>query len=354
MFCGVCGARLGSGTERVDDPGATTKLDGPAAETQPMRAAVVESVPAAEVERDAPGGQSDRPSDSMIRAIRPRGAGWMRNVAVTVLVIGGGYYGGRWVRGAFVSTPPAAPAPVAAQPAVPSAATSVEETERPMEIRPTARRVGRSVPRVGNPGGAGAEGGAAGAVGGESPYAQLDKVSPTATSPSPSTTTTTNTNTNTSTTTPTGVAGGGGAAAPAAGVAKEGLSAKEVEEAAQYMKGAPGDDFVPPSAEDLAERDRAEGFAGSIRMVVRAHAAQVSACYERAFKTDAPAHSARVEVGFTVDKGGMPTKVRAVSNNSGSDALANCLAQRVAGWRFPRPPGGDFDAVYPFTFSGAR
>src|SRR5207244_1938381 len=100
---------------------------------------------------------------------------------------------------------------------------------------------------------------------------------------------------------------------------------------------------------------RAGVYADSVRFVVRSHAAQVSACYERAFKTETAAPAARVEIGFVVDKKGMPVKVHAVSNSSGNEALGACLAQRVAGWRFPRPPGGDFETVYPFAFSpGAR
>ena len=233
---------------------------------------------------------------------------------------------------------------VGEQPVGTGGGAAVEDDGKALEVRPTARRVGRAVPRAVGSGGAGA--GAGGAVGepaqvnAENPYAQLDKGGDDA---------------------PGHVAvavnadvtesGGGGCtcggactrwgACTCGGACTRGgactCGRDDVEGgggAAQYMKGAPGDDFVPPSAEDVAERDRAEGFAGSIRMVVKAHAAQASACYERAFKTEAPAHAARVEIGFTVDKAGMPTKVRAVSNSSGSDALANCLAQRVAGGAF--------------------
>lgn len=331
VFCGVCGARLGSGTDKLapDDPGATTRLDGPAAETQPMQ------LPAAAAPARPPVA-APRRADSLLRLVRPR---WPRPVAVA---LGAGLLlGCVWlVWSASSPAPDALRRPVAIAPV-----EERVESESPTAITPPPRRVGRNSARtaldiIGRPAATGdpaaaappqaapASPEAAPPPPGTPAPAPVDPAAPAAAAPpSPA-----------------------GAAAPDA-AAPEGVSKDDLEAAARYMKG---EEAVPASAEDLAERDRAEGYAGSIRMVVKTHAAQVGACYERAFKFDAPSHAARVEIGFTVDAKGVPGKVRTVSNTSGSDALANCLAQRVGGWRFPRPPGGDFEAVYPFTFSGAR
>lgn len=108
---------------------------------------------------------------------------------------------------------------------------------------------------------------------------------------------------------------------------------------------------APPSEEDLKEQAKAAAYADGIRFVLRAHRAQVVACYERAFKDAPAAPGGRVVVDFTVGQDGRAHKVAATANTTGQELLGKCLESRVAEWDFPRPPDGEFATSYPFVFS---
>jgi len=133
-----------------------------------------------------------------------------------------------------------------------------------------------------------------------------------------------------------------------ADIAELPLAAALVDSAGAVIARTPEWDGPGPGAVSYPVR--------SVRLVVRMHKAQVSACYERAFKSEAGAPArGRVEIGFTIDKDGRARKVQVAGNDTGSDALGACLAERVGEWKFPKPIDGEFQTSYPFIFSsGAR
>jgi hypothetical protein len=344
-FCGACGSP-------VDAPGATAMLDGPASETQPMKVPApsasgeLEAVSAAGAAAMA---ASDRRGDGATGATGAIGAAaraWRRPLSealgaalMAALGLGAGYL--IWHRPAV--SPVGA---VAASDALAPPTVTDDDDVPPPEIHPSSRRFQRP--------------GRGAAVGEHPPVAGREPADPSGSAGSASTPATATVDDPgvhrddhsaaaqpappNPPSAPALAPAEGKAAAPTPGAAP----ANPDPDVAANMR-AGGEEAVPLSAEELADRDRAEGYATDIRFVARTHRAEVRACYERAFKTESP-RGARVEIGFTVDVEGIARLVHAVANTSGSDALATCLTQRVASWRFPHPPGGDYAAVYPFIF----
>ena len=120
------------------------------------------------------------------------------------------------------------------------------------------------------------------------------------------------------------------------------------------MPETPGEEIAPPTSEELAERGQAAAYAEGIGFVVRSHRVQATSCYERVFKLEEAPPGGRVELGFTIDAEGRAQDIHVVSDSTGREELGACLSQRVADWRFPRPPAGEFAATYPFTFAAAK
>jgi hypothetical protein len=109
------------------------------------------------------------------------------------------------------------------------------------------------------------------------------------------------------------------------------------------------EEATPQTEAEMKQEAEARIDADGVRFVVKAHIAQVHACYGRAFKDSSP--GGRVEVGFAIDKDGKATRVRTETNSTDSEQLGKCLEQRIKEWQFPRPVGGDYELIYPFVFS---
>jgi outer membrane biosynthesis protein TonB len=149
-----------------------------------------------------------------------------------------------------------------------------------------------------------------------------------------------------------------GAAAPhkeSAASRKEAAAPTSKEPGREPRKAAePPPEDLPTAATPLTEAEQkaqaeASIDANGVRLAVKQHLPQVKACYERAFKESSPGGT--VEVAFAIDAEGRATRVRTESNSTDSDTLARCLESAVAGWRFPRPVGGEYELIYPFVFS---
>jgi hypothetical protein len=108
---------------------------------------------------------------------------------------------------------------------------------------------------------------------------------------------------------------------------------------------------APLTEAEMKQQAEASIDADGVRFVVKAHLAQVHACWERAFKDGSSHGGGQVEIGFAVATDGKPVRVRVESNSTASDLLAKCLESRVREWQFPRPVGGEVDLIYPFVFS---
>ena len=86
-----------------------------------------------------------------------------------------------------------------------------------------------------------------------------------------------------------------------------------------------------------------------IRGVVRGHADQVRACYER----ELPAHPklrGKVAVKFTIRPSGGVAEARVTRSTVSNPRLEKCISGRVRTWIFPKPTGGGSVSVtYPFV-----
>jgi hypothetical protein len=111
----------------------------------------------------------------------------------------------------------------------------------------------------------------------------------------------------------------------------------------------PVEEAAPQTEADQKQEAEARIDADGVRFVVKAHVAQVHACYSRVFKDSSP--GGRVEIGFAIDKDGKATRVRTEANSTDSELLSKCLEQRIKEWQFPRPVGGEYELIYPFVFA---
>jgi hypothetical protein len=90
-----------------------------------------------------------------------------------------------------------------------------------------------------------------------------------------------------------------------------------------------------------------------IRGVIRAHIAEVQACYERELWTD-PKLSARMMVQFTIAADGWVIASVLQSSNVENKRLNDCVVAVVRCWRFPNPADGGIVIVsYPFVLRPA-
>ncbi|NVB37749.1 TonB family protein [Pseudenhygromyxa sp. WMMC2535] len=88
-----------------------------------------------------------------------------------------------------------------------------------------------------------------------------------------------------------------------------------------------------------------------IRRIVRAHVNEVRACYETGLSAD-PSLTGTVEIRFEIDATGKVTSATVASNDSGDEALGQCVAKAAGTWKFPKPAGGGSVTVtYPFKLS---
>jgi hypothetical protein len=89
---------------------------------------------------------------------------------------------------------------------------------------------------------------------------------------------------------------------------------------------------------------------GIIRRVVRAHLNEVRHCYNQGLVRD-PMLAGRVAVQFTIAAtGNVPAAVVGPETTIGDRSVAQCVAQAVRRWTFPRPVGGGSVVVtYPFV-----
>ncbi|MFO7567220.1 MAG: TonB family protein [Enhygromyxa sp.] len=87
-----------------------------------------------------------------------------------------------------------------------------------------------------------------------------------------------------------------------------------------------------------------------IRRIVRAHTNEVRKCYEAALARD-PSAAGRLAIEFTIAPNGKVVSAAVSSNDTGVEALGECVAKVVKTWTFPKPGGGgQVRITYPFVF----
>jgi TonB family protein len=90
-----------------------------------------------------------------------------------------------------------------------------------------------------------------------------------------------------------------------------------------------------------------------IRKIIHENREQIRACYETALtrKSDL---KGKVSVKFTISAEGPVSAAEIVADTPGDHPLAECVANAVKTWTFPKPQGGGVVIVtYPFIF-GAK
>jgi TonB family protein len=87
-----------------------------------------------------------------------------------------------------------------------------------------------------------------------------------------------------------------------------------------------------------------------VRATVKAHSAQVSACYERA-RMEKPDLAGRVVVGANIGPGGEVNSASVTSSTAQNARFETCLLGAFRSWTFPAPAGGvPGNVAYTFVF----
>jgi len=92
-----------------------------------------------------------------------------------------------------------------------------------------------------------------------------------------------------------------------------------------------------------------------IRRVVDGHRPAILDCYRRAAKDSSPQEpplQGRLEIHLRILPAGDADEVRVVQNQTGSEALGDCLVAQMLTWRYPAPGQESMEFVWPFTFRG--
>lgn len=86
-----------------------------------------------------------------------------------------------------------------------------------------------------------------------------------------------------------------------------------------------------------------------IMAVVRANEAEIRECYEHE-RASTPDLAGRVQVDWQIDRTGAVVRVEIIHSTLGSPAVEHCIADRIHGWTFPQPDGGEVTVHFPFIF----
>lgn len=73
----------------------------------------------------------------------------------------------------------------------------------------------------------------------------------------------------------------------------------------------------------------------------------IKSCYEKELRRDSKI-SGRVVLKFTIGPAGRITDISATQNTTGVDSIAQCMVEKVQGWKFDPPEGGAVTFTYPF------
>ncbi|HRE90924.1 MAG TPA: AgmX/PglI C-terminal domain-containing protein, partial [Myxococcota bacterium] len=85
----------------------------------------------------------------------------------------------------------------------------------------------------------------------------------------------------------------------------------------------------------------------SVARVFSRRKSAIKYCYERALKLNSNIKG-KVVIRFTIGTAGRITSVQATQNTTGDPGIADCIIEKVQGWRFDPPSGGSVTFSYPF------
>ncbi len=119
-------------------------------------------------------------------------------------------------------------------------------------------------------------------------------------------------------------------------------------------------DFQPPEPTDTTGMTSSIGFGTAsdgpigddddnplIKAAVTKYSGQLTYCYEKRLK-DLPGLDGLIEVGWTINAGVVVDAPYILSNSTGDEELADCIASKIKRWKFPEDIEGDVS--WPFVF----
>jgi hypothetical protein len=93
-----------------------------------------------------------------------------------------------------------------------------------------------------------------------------------------------------------------------------------------------------------------------VRDAVKARLGAVRTCYETRLTHKGGKLDGKIRMRWTINGAGRVdrTSIEPLENGTGDDALSACVADRIAGWRFPEPESGVPTTVeFPFVFTAS-
>ncbi len=93
----------------------------------------------------------------------------------------------------------------------------------------------------------------------------------------------------------------------------------------------------------------------SINATIRKNNPEAIACYKQGLSRN-PALKGKLIAAFTVAPDGKVKEATISKNELGDEKVAECLAEKIKGWKFPESLEGEESivAAYPFVFNPAK
>ena len=114
-----------------------------------------------------------------------------------------------------------------------------------------------------------------------------------------------------------------------------------------------GEAAAKKSGEDTGTSGQ-QNFLLAARKRLRMRRRAIKACYHEALKLRSKRLSGVLQLKFELRANGSVESVSCVRNTTGSSVLAKCITKAVSRIRFPKPPTGIREFLYPISFKATR
>ena len=97
-----------------------------------------------------------------------------------------------------------------------------------------------------------------------------------------------------------------------------------------------------------------QNFLSGVRKALRRRRKSVKACYHEALKLRSKELAGAIQFKFTLRKDGTVKTVSGIKNTTGSAVLEKCVVRVLRRVKFPAPPTGVREFLYPISFKAGR
>jgi hypothetical protein len=112
-----------------------------------------------------------------------------------------------------------------------------------------------------------------------------------------------------------------------------------------------GNAVVPGEKISQASATKTGGLSPTIiERTVAAGRYQIRMCYELALRRNQLAHGS-MEWRWVINSQGKASELNLIKSSIKDDDMVKCVRDKIAGWKFPSPPGGSVEVRYPFEFT---